>query len=73
MKTRFFNFLLIGCTCMLVAACQTTPDTPPEKVEAVQPMAPELPATPVAPIDPRAQKEALLTEALNTYLAKIME
>lgn len=67
MQTRFLNFPLVVCACLLVAACQTTPDIPAEKVVAVQPAAPEPPATPVAPVDPRAQKEALLTEALNTY------
>jgi hypothetical protein len=67
MQNRFLNFLSVVCASLLVAACQTTPDVPAEKVEAVQPVAPEPPATPVAPIDPRAQKEALLADALNTY------
>jgi hypothetical protein len=64
MHTRFWNFLLIGCACAFVTACQTNPDAPEPKVEAAAPVVPE---APVVPVDPRAQKEALLTEALNTY------
>ncbi len=64
MQTRFWNSLLIGCACALLAACQTTPDAPEPKREVAAPVVPE---APVAPVDPRAQKEALLAEALNTY------
>lgn len=64
MSPRFLNHLLIVCAGTLLAACQTTPEAPPAKVEAVQPAPPP---APVAPVDPRAEKEALLTEALNIY------
>lgn len=64
MSPRFLNHLLIVCAGTLLAACQTTPEAPPAKVEAVQPAPPP---APVAPVDTRAEKEALLTEALNIY------
>lgn len=64
MQNRFWNSLLIGCACALLSACQTTPDAPEPKPEVAVPVAPE---APVAPVDPRAQKEAQLVEALNTY------
>ncbi len=65
MPPRLFNFLMIGCASALLAACQTTPEAPPAKVETVQPVTP--PPAPVAPVDPRAEKEALLAEALSVY------
>ena len=64
MSPRFLNHVLIVCAGTLLAACQTTPEATPAKVEAVQPAPPPVP---VAPVDPRAEKEALLTEALNIY------
>lgn len=65
MPTRFLPYLFIVCFSALLAGCQTTPEAPPvAKIEAA-PTAP--PPAPVAPVDPRAEKEALLTEALNTY------
>jgi len=65
MRNRFWSALIIGCACLALTACETTPKAPEPKVEAPPP-APPIPE-PVAPVDPRAQKEALLTEALNVY------
>lgn len=64
MSPRFLNHLLIGWSTALLAACQTTPEASVTKVETVQTVPTP---TPVAPVDPRAEKEALLTEALNIY------
>lgn len=65
MSFRFQNYLLISCTCLLLSACQTTPEPPPPKVEPVQTVV--APPAPVAPVDPRAEKEEQLKEALNIY------
>ncbi|CAN7245896.1 MULTISPECIES: TssQ family T6SS-associated lipoprotein [unclassified Acidovorax] len=65
MRNRFWSALIIGCASLFLTACETTPKAPEPKVEAPPP-APPIPE-PVAPVDPRAQKEALLTEALSVY------
>ena len=65
MRNRYWSALIISCAGLLLTACETAPKAPEPKVEASQPAPPI--AEPVAPVDPRAQKEALLTEALNVY------
>ena len=62
MRNRYWSALIVACASLLLAACETAPKPPEPQVEAPPP-APE----PVAPVDPRAQKEAQLTEALNAY------
>lgn len=65
MRNRYWSALIIGCAGLLLTACETAPQAPEPKSEARQPV-PPIPE-PVAPVDPRAQKEALLTEALSVY------
>lgn len=65
MQHHYWSALIIACASLFLTACETAPKEPEPKVEAPPPE-PPIPE-PVAPVDPRAQKEALLAEALSVY------
>ena len=65
MRNRYWSALIVACASFFLTACETAPKPPEPQVEAPPPPPPA--PEPVAPVDPRAEKEAQLTEALNVY------
>jgi hypothetical protein len=65
MRNRYWSALIVACASFFLTACETAPKPREPQVEAPPPPPPA--PEPVAPVDPRAEKEAQLTEALNVY------